>query len=107
LPGYRIVSTDTHVFEPPDLWLSRIEPTFQDRAPRVVRQEDGTDWWVCDGRIVPSTEVGFGGGQTGERFKEGTGANLTFAGTFENVRPGGYIPEEQVKAGTSTASMRA
>ena len=97
MPGYRIVSTDTHIFEPPDLWLSRIEPKFQDRAPRIVRQEDGTDWWVCDGHIVPSTGVGFGGGQTGERFKEGAGANLTFAGLFENVRPGGYIPEEQLK----------
>ena len=47
MPGYRIVSTDTHIFEPPDLWLSRIEPKFRDRAPRIVRQEDGTDWWVC------------------------------------------------------------
>ena len=95
---HRMISSDNHVFEPPDLWTSRIEPKFRDRAPRVVRKDDGSDWWFCDGHIVEGT--GFGrrsGAQTGERFKEGGGSNLTVADVFENIRPGGYIPEEQVK----------
>jgi hypothetical protein len=46
----RVISSDSHVFEPSDLWTSRLEPKFKDRAPRVVhRPEDDTDWWVCDG----------------------------------------------------------
>ena len=47
MSNYRIISSDDHVFEPPDLWTDRIEAEFRDRAPRVVRQEDGGDWWVC------------------------------------------------------------
>ena len=46
----RVISSDSHVFEPSDLWTSRLEPKFKDRAPHVVhRPEDDTDWWVCDG----------------------------------------------------------
>ena len=97
MPGYRIISSDNHISEPPDLWLSRMEPRFRDRAPRIVRDADGLDWWYCDGKKVPGTGFGFGGGQTGVRFEEGAGANLKIAGVFENVRPGAYIPEEQVK----------
>ena len=94
MSSYRIISSDNHVFEPPDLWLSRIEPKFKDRAPRVHHEEDG-DWWYCDGQKVQGTGFGFGGAQTGRRFDEAE--NLTHGDTFANVRPGGYIPEEQIK----------
>ena len=49
MSDYRVVSSDNHIFEPPDLWTSWIEPEFREEAPRVVR-EDGTDWWVCNGK---------------------------------------------------------
>ena len=29
-----IFSSDSHVFEPPDLWQTRIDAPFRDRAPR-------------------------------------------------------------------------
>ena len=58
MSNYRIISSDDHVFEPPDLWTDRIEAEFRDRGPRVVRQKDGGDWWVCDGITV----MGSGGG---------------------------------------------
>jgi hypothetical protein len=31
-----ILSPDSHVFEPPDLWQTRIDRAFRDRAPRNV-----------------------------------------------------------------------
>ena len=89
---YRIISSDSHVFEPRDLWTTRIDPKFRDRAPRVARIEDGNDWWVCDGWKVLFMGPG---AQTGVRFDEPE--KLTNSGTFEDVRPGGYIPEEHVK----------
>src|SRR4029450_4222319 len=46
MSGYRIISSDNHVFEPADLWTTRTEPKFRDRAPRVVREADG-DWGYC------------------------------------------------------------
>jgi len=91
MSGYRIISSDNHVFEPADLWTTRAEPKFRDRAPRIVRQEDG-DWWYCDNHRV----IGMGAGaQTGMRF--GQSDQLRRTTTFDHVRPGGYLPEEHVK----------
>ena len=92
MASYRIISSDSHVFEPPDLWTSRMEPKFRDRAPHILRMEDGGDWWVCDD--VRGQGAG-AGAQAGVRFEEPE--NLTLVDSFENVRPGAYIPEEHVK----------
>ena len=93
MPGYRIISSDNHVVEPPDLWQDRIESKFRERAPHTSREEDG-DWWYCDG-LKMGTGFGFGGSQTGIRFEDPD--DLVTGDRFENVRPGGYIPEEQIK----------
>ena len=87
----RIISSDSHVYEQGDLWTSRIEPKFRDRAIRIVRDE-GYDWWYCDGMKIISVQAG---AQTGTRFDEPE--KLTRKDTFDHVRPGGYIPEEHVK----------
>ena len=58
--GYRVISSDDHVFEPADLWTSRIEPKYRDRAPRLFhREEDNTDWWTCEG--IKGASGGSGG----------------------------------------------
>ena len=44
MANYRVISSDNHVFEPPDLWTSRAKPAFKDRVPQLVREYDG-DWW--------------------------------------------------------------
>ena len=31
-----VLSSDSHVFEPPDLWQTRIDRAFRDRAPRIL-----------------------------------------------------------------------
>ena len=94
MASYRVVSSDSHIFEPADLWTSRVEPKFKDRAPRMVhREEDASDWWVCEGLLGTGTASG-GGGQAGRRFEEPE--NLSLAGPTDEIRPGGYIPEEHV-----------
>ena len=89
---YKIISSDDHIFEPPDMWTSRIDKKFKDRAPRIVRLESGDDWWFTDGQKGQSVASG---AQTGVRF-EGI-ENLSFNDQLENVRPGGYDPHERVK----------
>jgi hypothetical protein len=42
-----ILSSDSHVFEPPDLWQTRIDAPFRDRAPRIQRI-DGADQIVVE-----------------------------------------------------------
>ena len=91
MPGYRILSSDDHIIEQADLWTSRIEPKFRDQAPHVVREED-EDWWYCDDKKLISVVTGT---QAGTRFEEPE--KLSRADVFENVRPGGYVPEEHVK----------
>jgi predicted TIM-barrel fold metal-dependent hydrolase len=42
----RVIDTDTHISEPPDLWTSRLPAKFQDVAPKVVFNEaTGHDHW--------------------------------------------------------------
>ena len=42
-----ILSSDSHVFEPPDPWQTRIDAPFRDRAPRKQRV-DGADQIVVE-----------------------------------------------------------
>ena len=42
-----VLSSDADVFEPPDLWTTRIDASFRDRAPRMARV-DGADAVVVE-----------------------------------------------------------
>jgi predicted TIM-barrel fold metal-dependent hydrolase len=81
-----ILSSDSHVIEPPSLWLERIERRFAHRAPQVQSHEDA-DYWYVDGQRSNSFA---GGAQPGQRFLDGE--SLRSAARFEEVRPGGYEP---------------
>ena len=84
----RIISSDSHVVEPPDTWTGRLPAKYGDRAPRVVQDSDG-DWWMVDGVRTNSFQ---GGAQTGKRFERPD--ELRPAGRFADVRTGAYDPEQ-------------
>jgi predicted TIM-barrel fold metal-dependent hydrolase len=48
--SFRLVSADSHIAEPPDLWTSRIDRRFRDRAPHLVSDES-SDAYVIDGLV--------------------------------------------------------
>ena len=82
-----MLSSDSHVFEPPDLWTSRVPAAYRDRAPRVEPADDA-DWWhFLDQRMCS--------------FAAGTKAGLRFQGQdalrveyhFSDIREGAYTPE--------------
>jgi predicted TIM-barrel fold metal-dependent hydrolase len=52
-----VIDCDTHITEPGDVWTSRLPARFQDRAPRIVRNDQGTDVWHV-GDHVPLVPVG-------------------------------------------------
>jgi predicted TIM-barrel fold metal-dependent hydrolase len=86
-----ILSSDSHVFEPPDLWQTRIDHAFRDRAPRMVRI-DGADQIVVEADQVLS---GIGLiSNAGARFE----APETISGNarFEDVHRGGYDPDQHL-----------
>lgn len=85
-----MVSSDSHVIEPPDLYAPMV-PEFGDRAPQVRRADDGTDWWwVGDQR----TNSFAGGSQAGVRFEHADA--LVLADAVDNVRAGVWTPARYV-----------
>jgi predicted TIM-barrel fold metal-dependent hydrolase len=44
-----VLSADSHVTEPPDVYLSRIDRRFKDRAPHMIRDSRRGDVYVIDG----------------------------------------------------------
>ena len=90
---YRIISSDNHVVEPPDLWTTRIEPKFRDRGPRVEKDEDGHEFWYVDG--LKSQSFASMASQPGVRFENPK--DLKKYDEWENARLGAYIPEEAIK----------
>ena len=91
MPGYRVISSDSHVIEPSDLWTSRIEDKFKDRAPHLVQGEEQDQWW-CDGRLIMGLGIAV---NLGLRFDDPD--KITDAARWEAVPLGGYIPDEHVK----------
>ena len=81
-----MISSDSHIIEPPDLWTERIDARFRGREPRVEREADG-DWWTIDGQ----RSMSFLGVQTGDRFEKDA-TELITAAKFEDVRPAAYDP---------------
>src|ERR1700724_2692936 len=87
-----ILSSDSHVFEPPDLWQTRIDAPFRDRAPRIERIDGG------DHVVVEADQVLSGIGlisNAGARFE--APETISARGRFEDVHRGGYDPEQHLK----------
>jgi predicted TIM-barrel fold metal-dependent hydrolase len=86
-----ILSSDSHVFEPPDLWTKRIDAAFRDRAPRMQRI-DGADQLVVEADQVIS---GIGLiSNAGARFE--APETISGQGRFEDVPRGGYDPDQHL-----------
>lgn len=86
----RIISADSHVSEPPNLWLERMDRTFRDRAPRIERYGD-SDCFVYEGQAAPQP-IGLGvmAGRKPEEFK-------AMGVKMEDVRAGGWDPKARLE----------
>jgi predicted TIM-barrel fold metal-dependent hydrolase len=87
-----IISADGHVCEPANCYVDHIDPKYRDTAPRIVRQDDGTDAFVIPGmkRPVPLGFIdgaGFGPRERAERAR---------TLKFEDVREAAYLGRERV-----------
>lgn len=89
--AFKYVSADSHVVEPPDLWLKRIDRRFLDRAPRVIREQTG-DAFVCPD--AEQKRMGIGTSATAEK----SSAEIALDNErWENVLPGAYDPFARIK----------
>ena len=95
MAGYKLISADSHIVEPPDMYTTRIEPKFRERAPRMERRKTPTgreyDAWVLDG-----VQVGTLGAvmQAGQRFEDPS--QIDFLGVWEDVRKGAYDAQSMI-----------
>src|SRR5881296_3813932 len=86
-----ILSSDSHVFEPPELWAKHIDPAFRDRAPRMERID------CADEIVIERDQVLSGIGlisNAGARFE--APETISGHGKFEDVLRGGYDPEQHL-----------
>ena len=93
---YKLISADSHIVEPPDMYAGRTAPKFRDRAPKMERRKTPTgreyDAWVIDGLQVGTLGAVM---QAGQRFEDPS--QIDFLGVWEDVRKGGYDPHAMIK----------
>ncbi len=87
-----IISSDSHVIEPADLWTTRLDPALREQGPRLVAEGDG-DWWYCEGKRLRAGPAS--GAQAGVRFEHPERLGLT--ARFDDVREGAYKPEKRLE----------
>src|ERR671935_407683 len=89
----QLISSDSHVSEPPDLWVERIDTKYRDRAPRVVLNPEGQQgaYFVYEGYPPHNLAIGLGAGRTPEEL-----AAFLKTGTYADARPGGWDPAQRL-----------
>jgi predicted TIM-barrel fold metal-dependent hydrolase len=96
-----LISVDDHLIEPPDIFVNHLAAKYQDRAPKLVRNEEGNDVWKFGDLVMETAALNAVAG----RPKEEYGMEPQ---SLDEVRPGCYDPHERVKdmnAGGVLASM--
>ncbi len=88
----RIISADSHMLEPPNLWAERLDKPYRERAPRVY-WDDSKQGWFFGGPGIPSIRAAglFGAGKTDEELKE------HWQKGFEAARAGGWDPAARLQ----------
>ena len=51
---YKVISSDSHIVEPPHLWQKWLAPEFQKFAPKLVKDPEGGDAWQYGEGIAPA-----------------------------------------------------
>ena len=92
MASLRVISADSHVLEPGNLWTERVDQRLRDKAPRV-EPYNGVPSLIAPGSgIQPFALTGFSAaGRSGEDLTK-------FIGTgYEAARAGGWDPAERLK----------
>jgi predicted TIM-barrel fold metal-dependent hydrolase len=97
MADYKIISADSHVSEPSDLWTKRIDKEFRFRAPRMEQLErDGKieDFFLYEG--WPPHPVGAGLGAAGHTRDGNNGAFRAERRGYDEAKSGGWDPVQRL-----------
>jgi predicted TIM-barrel fold metal-dependent hydrolase len=96
-----LISVDDHLIEPPHLFAGHLDAKYLDRAPKLIRNDEGSDVWTFNGIALETVALNAVAG----RPKSEYGMEPQ---SLDEVRPGCYDVHERVKdmdAGGVLASM--
>ncbi len=96
-----LVSVDDHVIEPPDLFVNHLPRRYLDRAPRLIRREDGADVWVFGETVAETSAMAAVAGRPKSEYGRDPQG-------LDEIRPGCFDVHERVKdmdAGGILASL--
>lgn len=94
MTAQRVISADSHMTEPGDLWVERLDRKYRDHAPRVVKNDkpNGAAYLFVGPGIHPLTVAGvFAAGRSGNELRE------HMKHGYEAARPSGWDPVERLK----------
>ncbi len=89
----RVISADSHMMEPPDLWRERLDNKYKDRAPQVIQGHEGKKgyFFVVEGIKPFPVAGGFAAGNKPEDLPK------AWEKGYEGARPSGWDPVERLK----------
>jgi len=61
-----ITSVDDHIIEPPNVWVDRIPAKYHDTCPRVITEDDGSEYWVYEDHKAVTGGLGASAGRKPE-----------------------------------------
>jgi predicted TIM-barrel fold metal-dependent hydrolase len=85
-----ILSIDDHTVEPPTVFDGRVPEKYQDRAPKLLRDAQGKDHWVFEGKDVGT--VGLNATVTWPKQDWGMDAS-----SIAEMRPAAYLIDERIR----------
>ena len=88
---YSVISADSHVNSPPDIYEGRMPAQLVDRAPRVEESAEGS-FWVYEDKRRPAIGLGHMAGRKFEEYKTNDGTLK-----FDDVRAGGFYPKPRLE----------
>ncbi len=85
-----LVSVDDHVIEPPTMFEAHIPEQYRDRAPKVLQDDDGSEYWLYEGDRAQNMGLNAVAGCPPEEY----GLSPT---RFDQMRPGCYDVHERIR----------
>lgn len=92
---YNIISADSHIAEPPDIFETRMPTNLRDRAPRLVTNDGVSEWHVDGVDTVPlGRTLATGSGW----HRSAKGPKLDGPVSWDGVLPALHDPVERIKS---------
>jgi predicted TIM-barrel fold metal-dependent hydrolase len=86
----QVVSVDDHVIEHPNVWQDRLPAKYKEAGPKIVRDDEGRDVWMFEGRRYFNGGLGAVAGKPREEY----GLDPV---RYEDMRPGCFDPKARIE----------